>query len=39
LYVGEGADHYAHQSAPEIWCGLVRATVALANRTKDLHHP
>ena len=30
LFVGEGADHAAHMSHPDIWAGLVRRTVALA---------
>jgi pimeloyl-ACP methyl ester carboxylesterase len=30
LYVGEGADHPAHSTHPEVWAGLVRATVASA---------
>lgn len=32
LYVGEGADHFAHTNHPEAWVGLVRATIALARR-------
>ena len=31
LYVGEGAGHPAHSTHPEVWAGLVRATVALSN--------
>jgi pimeloyl-ACP methyl ester carboxylesterase len=30
MYVGDGVDHFAHLSAPEVWAGLVRRTVALA---------
>ena len=30
LFVGEGADHFAHTGNPEVWARFVRATVALA---------
>ncbi|MDO8389761.1 MAG: alpha/beta hydrolase [Actinomycetota bacterium] len=33
LYVGEGADHFAHLGNPAVWVGLVRQTVALARRS------
>lgn len=32
MYVGEGADHFAHLSNPAVWVGLVRQTLALAQR-------
>lgn len=34
LYVGDGADHYAHLSSPQVWAGLVHRTVQLARRTQ-----
>jgi pimeloyl-ACP methyl ester carboxylesterase len=32
LFVGRGADHFAHLGKPEVWAAFVRATVALAAR-------
>jgi pimeloyl-ACP methyl ester carboxylesterase len=32
LFVGDGADHYAHTSRPDIWVEFVRATIMLASR-------
>jgi len=33
LFVGEGADHFAHLSNPAVWVGLVHRTVDLARRS------
>lgn len=33
LFVGEGADHFAHTNHPEVWADFVRRTVELATRT------
>jgi pimeloyl-ACP methyl ester carboxylesterase len=33
LYVGEGADHFAHTNQPAVWAELVRRTVDLAARS------
>jgi pimeloyl-ACP methyl ester carboxylesterase len=30
MFVGDGVDHFAHLSAPDVWAELVRRTVALA---------
>ena len=32
VYVGDGADHFAHLSNPDVWAGLVRVTVEVAGR-------
>lgn len=33
MYVGDGADHFAHLGNPDVWAEFVRATVALAGRS------
>lgn len=33
LYVGDGADHFAHLGNAEVWTGLVRRTVDMASRS------
>ena len=33
LYVGEGANHFAHMGNPPVWAGFVRHTVDLARRS------
>ncbi|MGD9795456.1 MAG: alpha/beta fold hydrolase [Acidimicrobiia bacterium] len=37
VFVGEGADHFAHTGSPAVWAELVRRTVALAERNVSRH--
>ncbi len=36
LFIGRGADHFAHLGRPDVWAEFVRATVALARRPHEL---